>query len=103
MKNNSEEMRQVSSEIAASGPIQSSKELQRQIAGLAGQLEQLQQRQVEMARHLSENYPQDVQQDMYEQLLRKMDELAELTERPLFFSRKKEKKSSGSESRRQRS
>ena len=102
-KSNSEEMRQVSSEIAASGPIQSSRELQRQIAGLAGQLEQLQQRQVEMARHVSENYPQDVQQDMYDQLLRKMDELAELTERPLFFSRKKEKKSSTSESRRQRS
>ncbi len=93
----------LSSEIAASGPIQSSRELQRQIAGLAGQLEQLQQRQVEMARHVSENYPQDVQQDMYDQLLRKMDELAELTERPLFFSRKKEKKSSTSESRRQRS
>ena len=101
-KSNSEEMRQVSSEIAASGPIQSSKELQRQIAGLAGQLEQLQQRQVEMARHISENNPQEVQQDMYGQLLRKMDELAELTERPLFFSRKKEKKSSVSESRRQR-
>lgn len=56
-KSNSEDMRQVSSEIAASGPIQSSRELQRQIAGLAGQLEQLQQRQVEMARHVSENYP----------------------------------------------
>ena len=28
-----------------------------------------------MARHVSENYPQDVQQDMYDQLLRKMDEL----------------------------
>lgn len=91
-KSNSEEMRQVSSEIAAAGPIQSSKELQRQIAGLAGQLEQLQQRQVEMARHISENYPQDVQQDMYDQLLRKLDEVAELTERPLFFSRRKEKK-----------
>ena len=102
-KSNSEEMRQVSSEIAASGPIQFSKELQRQIAGLAGQLEQLQQRQVEMARHISENYPQDIQQDMYDQLIRKLDELAELTERPLFFSRKKEKKSSASESRRQRS
>ena len=90
--------------IAAAGPIQSSRELQRQIAGLAGQLEQLQQRQVEMARHVSENYPQDVQQDMYDQLLRKMDELAELTETSaLLFPEKKEKKSSTSESRRQRS
>lgn len=89
---NSEQLQTLSDGMAGMTPVQSSLEIQNQLAALTEQLERMQRQLSSLALSESNDRSSIRQEELHEELMQKLGELTDQLDRPLLFGRGKKRR-----------